>query len=39
VDKYFKPITYGLAVLVVGAIAWWLIKRYRERKAEQTSVR
>jgi membrane protein DedA with SNARE-associated domain len=39
VDKYFKPITYGLAVLIVAAVAWWLAKRYRQRKAEQTPAR
>src|SRR6266516_508619 len=29
VDKYFRPISIAVAVLIVAGVAWWLIRRAR----------
>jgi len=33
--KYFTPITVVVAVLLVGGIAWWLVRRARQKRTEE----
>jgi membrane protein DedA with SNARE-associated domain len=35
VEKYFRPIGILFAVLIVAGLAWWLAKRYRDRRREE----
>ena len=35
VVKYFTPITVVVAVLLVGGIAWWLVRRARQKRTEE----
>lgn len=35
VEKFIRPIGIVLGVLIVAAIAWWLVKRYREKRREE----
>ena len=37
VVKYFTPITVVVAVLLVGAIAWWLVRRARQKREEESA--
>jgi hypothetical protein len=34
VEKYFRPISLVVGILLVGAIAWWLIRRARAKRQE-----
>jgi membrane protein DedA with SNARE-associated domain len=34
VDRYFKPVSLLLAAILVGLVAWWIVKRVRERRRE-----
>jgi len=34
VDRYFKPVSLLLAAILVGLVAWWIVKRVRERRGE-----
>jgi membrane protein DedA with SNARE-associated domain len=34
VEKFFRPIGIAFAVVMAAAIAWWFVKRYRERRRE-----
>jgi membrane protein DedA with SNARE-associated domain len=34
VERYFRPISIAVAVLLVVLVAWWLIRRARSRRAE-----
>jgi membrane protein DedA with SNARE-associated domain len=33
VEKYFRPISIVIAILLVGLIAWWLVRRARQAKS------
>jgi membrane protein DedA with SNARE-associated domain len=33
-DRYLQPVAIALAVLLLGALAWWIAKRVRERRTE-----
>jgi membrane protein DedA with SNARE-associated domain len=35
VEKFIRPIAIVFAVLIVGVIAWWFVKRYRERRRQE----
>jgi membrane protein DedA with SNARE-associated domain len=35
VEKYFRPIAIVVAVVIVAVIAWWFVKRVRERRRDQ----
>jgi membrane protein DedA with SNARE-associated domain len=35
VDRYFKPITLILAAVLVALVAWWLFRRYRQKRREE----
>lgn len=35
VSKYFGPVTIVIAVLILAAIAWWVVRRVRSRPSEQ----
>ena len=37
VERYFRPLTIAVGVLIVVAVAWWLIKRARERRTESAT--
>ena len=39
VDRYFRPISIAVAVLIVAGLAWWLIRRARgrDRAGDQAS--
>ena len=39
VEKYFRPISIAVAVLIVAAIAWWLVRRARQKRAEDARTR
>ena len=39
VEKFIRPIGIVFGVLIVGAIAWWLVKRYRQRRREEAAAR
>ena len=39
VEKFIRPIGIVFGVLIVGAIAWWLVKRYREKHREEATAR
>ncbi len=34
VARYFRPVSIAIAVVMVGVIAWWVVRRLRARKAE-----
>lgn len=34
VAKYFTPVSVAVAVLLVGGIAWWVVRRLRARRRE-----
>jgi membrane protein DedA with SNARE-associated domain len=34
VERYFRPISIVVAVLLVGAIVWWLVRRARAKRRE-----
>ncbi len=35
VERYFRPIAIVIAVAIVAVTAWWLIKRYRGKRAQE----
>jgi membrane protein DedA with SNARE-associated domain len=35
VEKFIRPIGIIIGVLIVAAIAWWLVRRYREKRREE----
>ena len=35
IDRYFTPVSIVIAVLLVGAIAWWVVRRVRARRSER----
>jgi membrane protein DedA with SNARE-associated domain len=35
VERYFRPIAIVIAVLIVGVLAWWFVKRYRDKRREE----
>ena len=35
VNRYFGPVSVGIAVIIVAAIAWWLASRLRQRRADR----
>jgi membrane protein DedA with SNARE-associated domain len=35
VEKFIRPIGIAFAVLIVAVIAWWFVKRYRERRRDE----
>jgi membrane protein DedA with SNARE-associated domain len=37
VERYFKPATVIVAVVLVALAAWWLFRRYRQKRAEEES--
>jgi len=39
VEKYFRPISIVVGVLVVGAIAWWLLRRARAKRQDTAQPR
>lgn len=39
VEKYFRPISIIVAVLLVGAIVWWLARRARAKRREMVPPR
>jgi membrane protein DedA with SNARE-associated domain len=39
VEKYFRPIAIVIAALIFVVIAWWLVKRYREKRREEAEAR
>jgi membrane protein DedA with SNARE-associated domain len=39
VEKFFRPIGIVVAVLIVATVAWWLVKRYREKRREELGTR
>jgi membrane protein DedA with SNARE-associated domain len=36
VNSYFGPVSVGIAVIIVAAIAWWLASRLRQQRAGRT---
>jgi membrane protein DedA with SNARE-associated domain len=38
VEKFFRPIAIIIAVLIVAGLAWWLMKRYRQKRREEAAV-
>ena len=39
VEKYFRPISIVIAVILAAAIAWWLVRRARAKRREDAGVR
>ncbi len=39
VEKYLRPIAIVIAALIFVVIAWWLVKRYREKRREEAEAR
>jgi membrane protein DedA with SNARE-associated domain len=39
VERFIRPIGIAFAVLIVAVIAWWFVKRYRERRREEAQAR
>lgn len=39
VERYFRPISIGVAALIVVGIGWWLFRRARQKRAEEARVR
>ena len=39
VERYLRPISIAIGVAVVAVIVWWLVKRARARRNEQSAVR
>jgi membrane protein DedA with SNARE-associated domain len=39
VEKYFRPIGILFAVLIVAVVAWWLVKRHRDKRREELGTR
>jgi membrane protein DedA with SNARE-associated domain len=35
VERYFRPIGIVIGVALVAALAWWLLKRYREKRRRE----
>jgi membrane protein DedA with SNARE-associated domain len=35
VERYFRPIGIGFGVLIVAAVGWWLVKRYRAKRRDE----
>ncbi|HEX8100578.1 MAG TPA: DedA family protein [Actinomycetota bacterium] len=35
VEKYFRPIGIAIAVAVIAAVAWWLVRRFREKRRQE----
>ena len=38
VERYFRPISIVVAVLLVGAIVWWLVRRARAKRREDAGL-
>jgi len=39
VERYFRPVSIVVGVLLVGAIAWWLVRRARAKRRESAAPR
>ena len=39
VEKYFRPVSIVLGVVVIGVIAWWLLGRARAKRKGETARR
>ena len=39
VEKYFRPISIVVGILLVGAIVWWLLRRARAKRRETAGPR
>ena len=37
IERYFTPISIAIGILLVGAIAWWVVRRIRVRRRERTT--
>lgn len=39
VERWFRPASIIIGVALAAAIAWWLVKRYREKRSEEAAAR
>ena len=39
VERYLRPIAIAIAVALVAAVVWWLVRRGRDRREEETVAR
>jgi membrane protein DedA with SNARE-associated domain len=39
VEKYFRPIGIVVAVVITAVVAWWLVRRYRDKRREELGTR
>ncbi len=37
VERYFRPIAIVIGLICVAVVAWWLVKRYRSKRAAETA--